>query len=259
MRFIKRDQQEDLNKNVLMHSLKRKKETYHNVSWVKDYLISVYGKKCCYCEISLERPNASLQIDHFYPEKVAYKTPNPQPYVYDIFNYHVSCYRCNEKKKMYNADPKNKFYSGPALSPDYYIDQNGHWKLSNEKYMSENIFYNGAVVYSPNYSDFIRTLKLNGERGLHLSALNDRVRYLCEVQKMLEECFKLLKHDKAEAKRKFQEIKKRFELNAEYSLMVITNYGKKYKELETQLTERTSIIAIFKNFMRELRGYLWNE
>jgi hypothetical protein len=76
---------------------------------------------------------------------------------------------------------------------------------------------------------------------------------------MLEECFKLLKYDKVEAKIKFQEIKKRFEPNAEYSLMVITNYGKKYKELEVLIKKRTSIKAILKKFMQELRGYLWNE
>lgn len=259
MRFICRDQQQDSNINTSMHSLKRNKKTYHDVSWVRNYLISVYGKKCCYCEISLERPNTSLQIDHFYPENVGKNVPNLQNYVYDIYNFHVSCHRCNKKKNMYNGDINNPPYTGPALSPDYYIDSNGAWQLSNENYIKTHISYKGAVVYSAKYSQFINALKLNGEGNKHKSALLDRAQYLYATQKEIKRCFELANYNKRDARKEFDKIRKKFEPNAEYSVMIQIHFGKAYKMLENRLQKRISLTMLLNVFIREIWNFISNK
>lgn len=256
MRFICRFPKKDSAWDANLKQRNRNPETFHSIPELRKYLHDIYGDKCCYCETSLKRPNASFQVDHFYPQKLPNKQKNG-PYVYDIENFHLSCSRCNDCKKMYNGK-KGPYYTGPALSPNYYINALGKWELSSSSYISDHIHFVGPFVRSEKYDKFIDTLKLNGLDDLYRSPLQDRAHYLYKTMIEIKDCFEYAEYNKAEAKKRFKEISKKFDERAEYSTMVIRVLGKKYIELQNQLKKRISICKLLKKSFEEIRGFFFN-
>ena len=244
MRYIKRNLKDDLDEEAYCESLlsesKVNEDDLHKDDRIRMYLVKVYGLKCCYCENVLDS-SAQVQVDHFYPQKVAKGKANPQKdkYVYDIRNFHISCWRCNRLKGMYDGDPSSSYYKGPALSPNYYQD-GGKWKLTKEDYLEKHIKFLGPVLKSDQYKLFFDKLQINvkslgEEMGTHLSSIHDRARYLYETQELLTLCNDIIQYDKKIACKILKFISNRFNEKAKYSTMIIQNLGKAYLNLKDEI------------------------
>lgn len=209
---------------------------------VKQFLVEVYGLRCCYCESAIVA-SSYFQVDHFYPQKLG------QSYCNDIENYHLSCPRCNA----------NKSDTLSNLSPNYYYDMNGNcWNYSSPKHFSKHIRYNGPKVESPThkYDIFIQNLCLNGKTGIelkgwHLSLIDARSAYLLETQLLLQFCIKMLQKGMLnDAKSMLLFVSNRFKKNAHFSTMVVNNYGLAMKAMLMFLKKNhMPISAIVKNIL----------
>ena len=239
MRFICRNIIDDKKENAQMTSTKRNKNTYHHIQTIRDYLVKVYGEKCCYCESLLTKACVSFQVDHFYPEKIQNNVDNTELYVYDVRNFHVSCPRCNNKKKMYDGDRRHRTYTGPALSPNYYIDWKGDWQQSSQDYIREHVSFNGPYIHSEKYKLFFDALKLNGNfvDKTNSAALLERAHYLYKTMIDIKKCYDYAKKDKGIAKEKFDEVSKKFEERSEFSTMIIMNLGRSYIKLRQKMRD----------------------
>ena len=247
MRFVKRNMNDDLAENNYCKSLlansKIKKDDLHKDDRIRAYLVKQYGLKCCYCENVLDS-STQVQVDHFYPQRVAKKKRNRKKYVYDVQNFHISCWRCNHFKGMFDGDPTHrKYYKGPAPSPNYYQD-GGVWKLSKKSHLEKHIKYRGPILKTDKYTLFFDRLKINiksrGEKlGTHLSAVLDRTRYFNETQELLSLCDDLVRYDKDIAGRFLKFLSKRFNKKAKYSTMIIQNFGTAYLDLKHRIEGKT--------------------
>lgn len=226
-----------------LSKLKNKKKLPYNGVCVKRFLVEVYGLRCCYCE-SLISSNSYFQVDHFYPQNLGYL------YCDDVENFHLSCPRCNSNK----SDKLNN------LSPNYYYDtSNNCWKLSTPDHFSKHIQYQGPKIISPTckYDIFINNLSLNGwtdseSNGWHLALIEDRSAYLQETQFLLQKCISFLKNNLIEdAETMILFVSKRFKRNAQYSTMIVNNYGLAMKKMLIILKKKNgSISAIVDNILK---------
>lgn len=253
MKFVQRDLTTDNAKNALLKKKSVSPCNYHEKSYIRDYLRDVYHNKCCYCEIAVNTAYAAFQVDHFYPEKIGNSIQNTKP-VYDVRNFHVSCPRCNNAKKI---------YTGPALSPNYYLDAQNNWQMTRSDYIKNHIQIKGPFITSPKYQSFIDALKLNGlkeRKGYsHLASVLDRAKYLYRTQKEIENCSKLAKKGDVHAKELFAKIEKKFDENAQFSTILITNYGKSFLKLRKDVNKRPGIISLVSNIYSLIKDYFSNK
>lgn len=249
MIFVKRDESKDVEYNILLSLWDVKAAEFHKDPHLREYLSKTYKLRCCYCEAAINSVSG-FQVDHFYPQKlhVGGKNyiDNPNLYVYDVRNFHISCNRCNKLKACFNGDKSSNYYSGPALSPNYY-QKNSKWNLTDKEYVQNNLMYKGAVVKSNKYDAFIKQLKMNGstdseKEGTRRSSLYDRARYFYETQNLLNICDDMCKLDRKMAKNLFKIVSKRFDENANYSSMIIQNFGEAYCILRDKLTRQESFV-----------------
>lgn len=253
MKFVQRDITTDNAKRALLIQRSVLPHNYHTKSYIRDYLINVYHNKCCYCEIAVKSAYAAFQVDHFYPVQTGNGTQNNKP-VYDICNFHVSCPRCNNAKKT---------YTGPALSPNYYLDAQNNWQMTRSNYIEDHIEIKGPFITSSKYQDFIDALKLNGLKTRngysHLASILERARYLYKTQKEIENCSKLAKKGDVHAKELFAKIEKKFDENAQFSTILITNYGKSFLKLRKDVNKRPGIISLVSNIYSLIKDYFSNK
>lgn len=218
---------------------------FYKTETVRKHLVLCYGLKCCYCEATISS-TAYFHVDHFYPKsppKINGQLQYPAqfinntvvPYaniVNDVRNFHLACARCNILKSD---------FVGVALSPNFYHD-GIQWKETTDRYISANIYYKGAYVYSSTmYALFVQKLNMNGKTpsekmALHTSSLLDRTRYLEETRMLLHIVYKLcLLNDVNSAKDLFRVVSCRFRRNTQYSTMIVTNLGRAYLTIDSFL------------------------
>ena len=242
MRYIERVTEDNLlNKKVRGRKLK------YTDNKTKKHLARIYGFKCCYCESPINSAGY-FEVEHFYP-----RHPNSVPFnmkkttysrfvVNDVRNWHVACKRCNSTKGNFIG----------ALSPNYFYDpssglQNG-WNVSDESYISKNIWYDGAEAYfTDKYRDFFERIKINGETskeriGIHAALYQCRVLYLEEtmcfmyllaslIQKTVNQNVNGQNANWFDTLFLFNTIRKRFAKKAPYSRMIINNCGLAYLQI----------------------------
>ena len=227
------------NSNYSLSNLKNCKNLRYDGVCVKQHLVEVYGLRCCYCE-SLITSATYFQVDHFYPQSMK------QPYCDDVENYHLSCPRCNSNK----SDKLNN------LSPNYYYDLSvNKWALSSPRHFSKHIRYLGPTINSPTgkYDIFIQNLLLNGysgseKRGFHLALIDARAAYLLETQFLLTTVSSLLKKNALkEAFALLLFYSNRFKKNAQYSTMIVNNYGCAMKIILQFLKKKGCAISLIIN------------
>lgn len=221
MRFV------DRSKTKPKYSLSNVQGKSYKSTYVKKHLVQSYGLKCCFCESRID--SASYwEVEHLYPQK------HHKGLINVTENLHLACKRCNMHKKTFNGD---------CLSPNYYLNSStGAWMLSNDKFITSNLWYEGdEVKTSTTYMQFANALRLNGSnsteiQGLHLALRQNRKKYLDETTSLLQVCLSLY------GKSMFQDclallrvVSVRFCDNAVYSSMIIRNLGKGYTDLVAKL------------------------
>ena len=214
----------------------KKLNKFYNSENVKKHLVLCYGRKCCYCE-SLIPSTSYFHVDHFYPKSPSNGLPkqfrNKFRYAFhivnDVRNFHLACNRCNVLKSD---------FVGLALSPNYYYKK-GQWKCSSEDFITKNLKYKGArVESSKEFKSFIEKLYLNEstdieKKGLHMSLLLERTRYLNKIGAILHACYALCYAKKYEdAKNLFDSLSSCFGKRAHFSRMIVINYGKAFLKIK---------------------------
>lgn len=226
MRYINKD----IENPIVLDTIKRLKSsrTYNEDTIVYDNLRKVYGECCAYCEskIGIE---SYPQLDHFYPKR---KSGQYAEYNKDIHNLHYSCQRCNLLK---GAQVKEIF------SPNWYLNNQGVWTLTNPDKIETELYYVGHLLYSRNIvtgsedrgDNTIKLFNLNNNRGSirgHRAYLiENRLRTLHAAYCYIKTLTALLQNYSEVInpiiELQLKQLVEMTHVNSEYSTMVLHNYG----------------------------------
>lgn len=77
-----------------------------NTPFIKEALLDLSQKKCCYCECNINEESKYMEVEHFLPKK------NYPDLVVDWNNLLPSCKRCNTNKGAH--DPNNEYIINPC-------------------------------------------------------------------------------------------------------------------------------------------------
>ncbi len=236
-------------------NLVRYKRVPYNGKRVKVHLVECYGFRCCYCETPI-LSTTTFQVDHFYPQQPSSIPAGLMSTQYDsivnhVYNYHLSCPRCNVVKS-------NKLNN---ISPNYYYDfTHLRWKLSRKEFYRENLVYQGPYIRPVNNSSlalqFITNLNLNGTTdsesdGLRLALIDQRSAYLIETQILLQSCYFLMNaREYNGAVILLLYIGARFRKGAPYSTMIVDNFGPLLYAMLRILKSRVSIKSTIQSILR---------
>ena len=252
MRYIERPLYKG---NYPLANLVRYKRVPYDGKRVKVHLVECYGFRCCYCETPI-LSTTTFQVDHFYPQN-----PNSLPsgltqtqydsVVNHVYNYHLSCPRCNVIKS-------NKLNN---ISPNYYYDfTHLQWKLSRKEFYRENLEYRGPCIYPVNNSSlalqFITNLNLNGTTdseldGLRLALIDQRSAYLVETQMLLQSCYLLMNAKEYNgAAILLLYVGARFRKSAPYSTMIVDNFGPLLFAMLLKLKSIVPIKSVIQSILR---------
>lgn len=228
MKYIQKDLNSPLVHEAIIRLAVSKK--YSDDPRVRDIIRVIYHGCCAYCECKPEA-GSSFEIEHFYLKQ---KGKYPEEYAKDIRNLHYSCKACNTKKSTNDASL--------FLSPNFRVNTKGKWYDTSPSDIEKSLRYVDYLLV-PLKTDnglgasTIKILQLNDR----LYLVESRIRCYSQVYNLLKAVTELLKkydrtNSDASGKKKalnilFGLIKTYISDDAEFSTMIIQNFGIRIKQL----------------------------
>lgn len=226
MRYISKN----IENPIVLDTIRRldNSRTYNEDPAVYDNLRYVYGGCCAYCESKIGVASYP-QLDHFYPKR---KSGQYSEYEKDIHNLHYSCQRCNQLK---GTQVKEIF------SPNWYLNNQGEWSLTNPHKIETELYYVGHLLYSRNIVkgsedrgyNTIKLFNLNNNsgaiRGHRAYLVEERLRTLHTAYRYISILTTLLSNYSQYMNPIIEQDLKQLvgmtHINSAYSTMVLHNYG----------------------------------